>query len=308
MAKNSTFESAFVFCNGNHVIYTIMPVFLPFIFLGIVGNVLVVRIVLKNKEMRTATNLLLTNISISDFFYLLVELPVNLSFSLETSIYKYKIRGFYIARIMLLLRDVYFVISMSTVTVLARERYRALFYALQPQRRLEKRGIKRIIGLMWILSFLFHLPFYVTPQDFTTTKTFKNIIVITYCLLFSVLPSMFTIYYYGRIIIGICISKTICGQGEGTVEENESKKKTVKMLLLVTVIVVISKFPFPIMVVSRYQNKEQPCMFELIWTSTCIASCLTPLVYFTMCEKYRNGLKRLFQCCSLRSTNVTSTE
>lgn len=307
MANSTSLVDVLGFCEENEVIYRITPVLFPFILLGITGNVLVLIIIWKNKEMRNPTNLLLTNISASDLLYLLVQAPATIAYGFKTAIYIYEINGFYLFQLSMAVQDASFINSMLTVTLLASERYRALFYALEPQRHLEKRGVKRAIGLMWCLSIFFG---FTLISNVNVSKDVRYISVIIWAMLFSILPSVLTIYFYAKIVIGICITKTICGQGERTAEENESIKRTVKMLLLVTVIVVVSKIPFPIMYTAFWQTKTNlSCTLQIVWTSTCLASCSTPMVYFTLCANYKDGLKRLCKrCLCINVRNAVGSE
>ena len=287
-----------MFCEKNETFRRIMFVCCPFILLGIIGNVLVLIITKKDKEMRSPTNLLLTNISVSDLLYLLVQIPSTVTYSLNTSIHQ--THG-----ILMLLQDACYINSMVTITLLARERYMALSYALDSQRHLKKRGVKIAIGSIWFFSSI------AGCSNLAHTKLTKNanrIVIISWLIVFCVVPSTLTVYYYAKIVLGICVSKTICGQSESTAEEKESKKRTVKMLLLITLFAVIVKLPFQIIYMAYLTGKIMFCTIEISWTCTCLASSLTPLVYFTMCSNYKNGLKLLCRSCSCRGRNVIGAE
>jgi hypothetical protein len=276
-----------------------MLAFSPFLLLGITVNVLVLIIIWKNKEMRNPTNLLLTNISISDLLFLLVQAPTSIAHCFKIAINGYQVRGFYLYQLSWALQDASFISSMLTITLLAGERYKALFYPLEPQRHLQKRGVKIAIGLMWFLAVLFGLaPIF----HFNVTDDLSRTYLIIWVVLLCVLPTFLTIYFYVKIVIGLCISKTICGQGETTAEENKSKKRTVKMLLIVTVVVAVAKFPFAtIYFAYLFVKANMVCMVEVIWPCSCLAGSLTPLVYFSLCANFKEGLKRLCQryCCKV---------
>ena len=61
-------------------VYVTTPIFYAIVFLfGVVGNVLVIYVVLKNSDMLTATNLFLMNLSIADLLVLLICMPSSLT-------------------------------------------------------------------------------------------------------------------------------------------------------------------------------------------------------------------------------------
>ena len=61
-------------------VYLTTSIFYGIVFLfGVVGNVLVIYVVLKNSDMLTATNLFLMNLSIADLLVLLICMPSSLS-------------------------------------------------------------------------------------------------------------------------------------------------------------------------------------------------------------------------------------
>ena len=300
---NTTSSTSFSFCKARDIYEVVMPTLSPFLLAGIIGNALVLIIISKNKEMRNSTNLLLSNISASDLLYLLIQAPATVAYTFRTQLYENNHLGWYIQAIAVCVQDAMFITSMSTVALLASERYRALFYALDPGKRLTKREIKRAIALIWFVALAFMIP-SIFRKNFSTLL--NTIYLNIFALLFSLIPSIITIYCYTKIVIGICISKTICGQGETSEEGMQSKRKTIKMLLIVTVMVVASRFPTTAVLIANMFAKEGIyCTFEIIWTCTCVASCLTPLVYFTLSTNYKRGLKRLFH---RRGRNVVPVE
>ena len=289
-------------CARNEEFHATMLACCPILLLGIIGNALVFIITKKNKEMRNPTNILLTNISVSDLLFLLLQTPTTIAYSFNIAIHgQESIHDFLMS-----LQDACYINSMITITLLARERYMALFYALEPQRHLKKSGIKIAIGLIWLFAIVSGFLNIICTK---LSKDIVKVLTIIWVLLLCVVPTGLTMYFYAKIIIGICISNTICGQGETTAEETESRKRTVKMLILVTLFAAVSKIPFQIIyMIYLNGNEEMFCTVAMIWTITCIASCLIPIVYFTMCANFKNGLKHLCQCCLCRGRNVIVSE
>ena len=86
---------------------------IPFCLLGLIGNVLVVRIVHKTREMHTTTNYLLANLALSDVI-IIFTVPMHFAnFSQLTC--KFKVIG-----------DIAIASSVFTLSLMAVERYHAL--------------------------------------------------------------------------------------------------------------------------------------------------------------------------------------
>lgn len=291
--------------DGNDTFYAVMTSLSPVAILGIVGNVLVIIITWKNKEMRNPTNLLLTNISAADLMHLLILAPETISYGSSKTFYQLEWNGFYLLELSILIQDITFSTSIFTVTLLAIERYRALYYALATNRLLGKRGTKRAIVSIWFLSssiITANTIFAYVPHISQNVKDTCHIVGVLLC---SVFPSALTIYFYAKIVIGIYISKTICGQGKRSAEETDAIRRTVKSLLAVTAIITVSKFPYPILLIVFHFVKERAtCTMEALWIITCVTSSLTPFVYYKFCTNYKEGLKNLCRGCGCNRENV----
>ena len=93
---------------------------IPFLLTGVIGNVLVIRIVHKTSDMHSVTNYLLANLAVSDVMTILITWPWILCFTNGLV----KEMGNYYWMSVFLSIDV--VVSSVTLTVLAVERYHAL--------------------------------------------------------------------------------------------------------------------------------------------------------------------------------------
>ena len=91
---------------------------IPFYAIGFVGNVLVTRIAHKTREMHTPTNYLLASMAISDVITIVLW-----------SLYFFEFAKF-VCEIVVLI-EISIVVSSTTITVLAVERYKALLNLLE---------------------------------------------------------------------------------------------------------------------------------------------------------------------------------
>ena len=133
---------------------------IPFYIVGLIGNILVIRIVHKTREMHTPTNYLLVNLAVSDVTIIVLGL---LHFS--STLYRNldSAPGEYLCKVAVLIA-ISTVSSALTLTVLAVERYHALLKPFQTRLRLREENAKQAIAIIWILSIVLCSPQFVFQE------------------------------------------------------------------------------------------------------------------------------------------------
>ena len=122
---------------------------IPFFIAGLIGNVLVIRIVHKTPDMHTTTNYLLANLALSDVIAILLVWPLMLI--LSSGYEKISCKFSFVCTLPVL-------VSSFTLTVLAVERYHALLKPFRTGLRLKEDNIKQAIAVIWISSVAICLP------------------------------------------------------------------------------------------------------------------------------------------------------
>ena len=125
--------------------YTLFYSSILFLLIGFIGNVLVIRIVHKTREMHTPTNYLLVSMAVSDIVTILMW-----------PLYFFVYWKFFCKLIELV--QVCIMISCITMTVLAVERYYAIMKPLRNGQRLREDNIKKAIACIWVASVVKCLP------------------------------------------------------------------------------------------------------------------------------------------------------
>ena len=118
---------------------------IPFLVIGLIGNLLVIRIVHKIPEMHTPTNYLRMSIAVSDVVTILLWPLYYFQFA--------KVVCEFVA-----LAEVSIMVSSNTLTVLAVERYHAILKPFKTGLRLNEDNIKRAIACICIASFVICFP------------------------------------------------------------------------------------------------------------------------------------------------------
>ena len=128
---------------------------IPFYIIGLIGNVLVIRIVHKKREMHTPTNYLLASIAVSDVFTIMMFAAHGFAFSQYVND-----ENFVHHLVCKASTDIttFAIVSSTTLTVQAVERYNALLKPLRTGLQLSEDNIKKAIALIWVTSVFVSIP------------------------------------------------------------------------------------------------------------------------------------------------------
>ena len=125
--------------------YTLFYSSILFLLIGFIGNVLLIRVVHKTREMHTPTNYLLVSMAVSDIVTILMW-----------PLYFFVYWKFFCKLIELV--QVCIMVSCITITVLAVERYYAIMKPLRNGLRLREDNINKAIACIWVASVVMCLP------------------------------------------------------------------------------------------------------------------------------------------------------
>ena len=129
---------------------------IPFYIIGLIGNVLVIRIVHKTREMHTPTNYLLASMAVSDVFTIMMFAALKFAFSQHVLDENF---GHLVCKASAVITT-FAIVSSTTLTVLAVERYNALPKPFRTGLRLSEDSIKKAIALIWVTSVFFKVPMW----------------------------------------------------------------------------------------------------------------------------------------------------
>ena len=118
---------------------------IPFLVIGLIGNVLVIRIIHKREDMKTPTNFLLMSLAFSDVITILLW-----------PLYFFEFAKFVCKLVVLI--EISIMVSSITLTLLAVERYHAVLKPFHTGLRLSNDNIKHAVASIWIASFIICSP------------------------------------------------------------------------------------------------------------------------------------------------------
>ena len=208
--------------------FTLFLTTIPFLVVGFVGNVLVIRIVHKTRDMHTPTNYLLANMAVSDVIIILLWPFYFFEFT------KFICKFFPLIEISI-------VVSSITLTLLTVERYHALLKSLRTGLRLTEDTIGRAIAFIWIASVIICFPEFflkewndadatcIGPWTMYTNQATKIYVIVHVAITFILLAVTFY-FIYVSLIRRLYFPNTVCP--ETTEERSLEKKKLVITLIM----------------------------------------------------------------------------
>ena len=280
-----------------------------FFAIGFIGNVLVIRIVHKTRQMHTPTNYLLANMAVSDVITILLFL-CNKFTEDQLGRVSHKFATFACKALSIVGNCI--MVSSITLTVLALERYHALLKPFRNEIRLRNNNIKKAIVFIWTASVLISFPQFVLKEWSEEHNTCvgpwtlrMNLASKIYILINSsiyIIQSAIMFFCYGSLIRGLYFTATICSENDE--EGNSEKKKLVGTFLLATLGFLIGYESYVVFVilVALGDNKQiydselysvigavLPFLFDL-------TLCLNPILYAFRSSSYQQEFKRLLIC------------
>ena len=284
--------------------------YFPILFfaVGFIGNVLVIRIVHKTRQMHTPTNYLLANMAVSDVITILLFLCKNFTDDqlgrVSHKFATFACKAFSIVKICIM-------VSSITLTVLALERYHALLKPFRTELRLSEDNVKKAIVFIWTTSVVICFPQFffaewseertscVGPFDIMTEGS--KIYTLLYVSIF-ILQSTIMFFCYGSLIRGLYFTATICSENDE--EGNSEKKKLVLTFLLASLALLIGYGPAIVLhILVASGDNEQNYDSELYSVPDDVSMflfeltlCLNPILYAFRSSSYQQEFKRLLIC------------
>ena len=279
-----------------------------FFAIGFIGNVLVIRIVHKTRQMHTPTNYLLANMAVSDIITILLYLCNSFT---EDQLGRVSHKFATFACKALSIVEICIMVSSSTLTVLALERYHALLKPFRTELRLSEDNVKKAIVFIWTTSVVICFPQFffaewseehiscVDPFDKMTEGS--KIYTLLYFTIF-IMQSAIMIFCYGSLIRGLYFTDTVCSENDE--EGNSEKKKLVLTFLLASLAFLIGYGPSIVLhILFASEDNEQNNDSELYSVLEAVSRflfdltlCLNPILYAFRSSSYQQEFKRLLIC------------
>ena len=295
--------------NNFYFLFTfIMIVCIPFYIFGFIGNILIIRIVHKTREMHTTTNYLLANLAASDSIIILMSPFYSVCFGNPDFVASRNDVFVKISCKVIVVMYISVASSAFTLTLLPVERYHAILKPFTSNLRLHEESIKRAIFVIWFLSIVIGFPGFFLAESSKKYSCIGSSVVEIYFLIYSTftayIPTVVFLFCYGSLIKGLYFSGTILA--ENTNEDNSEKRKLLVTFILATSGFLIGYGPITVldavcleMEISDGLSLKLFYIFGLVFD---LILCLNPVLYAFRSSNFKEGFKRVLFSRCLRSS------
>ncbi|XP_070557204.1 allatostatin-A receptor-like [Ptychodera flava] len=266
--------------------YIIPVIFGLTCLVGLVGNTLVIFVVLKERKMKTTTNLFILNLSIADFLFLVLSVPFTaVSYALPSWPF-----GSVMCKIANYLQFVNLYASVYTLMVMSFDRYLAVVYPIRSMKIRSVRNATAVVITMWGVVIVMLSPILTKY----TTFAFKRPVRKNLSVLYTNLHSGGVQVFLGNV---------------------KQKKKVTKMVVFVVVIFGICWMPAQVIILSLTLGGVgfDRALQIILWVSNIMSyaiSCVNPIIYAFLSDNFRKSFQKVFHCyfgrLRLNSTEPTA--
>ncbi|XP_062872627.1 growth hormone secretagogue receptor a [Trichomycterus rosablanca] len=286
-----------------------------FFLAGATGNLTTIMVVFKYKEMRSTTNLYLVSMAFSDLLIFLC-LPLDLY-----RMWRYRpwTLGNVLCKLFQFVSECCTYSTILNMTALSAERYFAICFPLRAKVAVTKRRVRGLIVALWMVALCSAGPVFVlvgveheNGTDWRETSECKATefgartgllsAMVWVSSGFFLLPVFCLTVLYG--LIGRKLWRRKRRRRDSMKSRDSSNRQTIKMLAAMVFAVVLCWLPFH---VGRYLFSASPEAFSSPLASLISQYCnlvsfvlfylsaaINPILYISMCKKYRNAALRLF--------------
>ncbi|XP_044537348.1 neuropeptide Y receptor type 1 [Gracilinanus agilis] len=294
------------------------------ILLGVSGNLALIGIILKQKELRNVTNILIVNLSLSDLLVSFVCLPFTFVYTLMD----HWIFGEAMCKLNPFVQCVSITVSIFSLVLIALERHQLI---------VNPRGWRPTnvhaflaIALIWFFSVAASLPFVI--YQVLTDEPFHNVTFPTFkdkYVCFDLFPSnvhrlsyttiLLVLQYFGPLVfILVCYLKIYMRLKKRNdmmdrIRENKHRAQEARrinvMLFSIVVAFAICWMPLTIFnTVFDWNHKlisicHHNLLFLLCHLTAMISTCVNPVFYGFLNKNFQKDLQALFRYCDFRSRN-----
>ncbi|KAK6174352.1 hypothetical protein SNE40_017647 [Patella caerulea] len=292
---------------------------LVILLVGVVGNILVILVVFKVKDMRTPMNFYLVSLSVADLLVLLICQPSALAEF-------YAKRRWYLSeaacKLVPYLEHLVLHASTLIILVITWERYFAICKPLHNNAVCEKTRPLYLIFIMWTSSIITSLPFifmthlkYTPFVDGTTGYICTTVIEETWhyvyigfsFVVFFLLPmTVLTIMYGGIILQLYSDTLKLMGNHHTTAFYRlRSRKQVVRMLISIIVFFFVSLMPLRVFILwqiftptTSLEDLGIESFYNIMWFARIMMylnSAGNPVIYSMLSSKFKMAFKRVLR-------------
>ncbi|KAJ7326547.1 hypothetical protein OS493_027493 [Desmophyllum pertusum] len=289
--------------------YVRLAVNVAIFVVGFIGNLLTIIVICRKGQNKSAYQMLVLNLAISDFLFIISILPMA-TYELFGVIDKSEIY----CRVIWPMFTIFYFLSIFTITSMALQRCRSILLPYRP--KLSKRKTFAWITAIWFASFII-----VSPLAVVTTSVYpgkceeewpslnhRKAYTMALFLLQYLLPLLIITIMYAKITSYLLNSSQVTRSGGFVTEEQLAaearriKKRNQAIRTLAAVVILFAIFLFPGQVAwlmidfgngGSSQEKAIDILFAFSDVLDNFHACINPVIYCLLNTRYR---KEYFRC------------
>ncbi|XP_015279513.1 PREDICTED: bombesin receptor subtype-3 [Gekko japonicus] len=306
---------------GLEILCTIYVTYATIISVGLLGNVILVKVFFKIKSMQTVPNIFITSLAFGDLLLLLTCVPVDAAcYIVDTWLF-----GRIGCKLLSFIQRTSVGVSVFTLTVLSADRYKAIVKPLELQRADAVLKTCFKAACVWITSMLLAVPeavssdlyaFHVPEKNgsFETCAPYpvserilQEAHSLVCFLMFYIIPlAIISVYYF---LIARTLYKSTSNmpaeEHSHARKQIESRKRVAKTVLVLVGLFAFCWLPNHILYLYRsftYHASIDTSAFHLVATilSRALAfsnSCVNPFALYWLSKSFRQHFKKEVVCC-----------
>ncbi|XP_076363829.1 neuropeptide F receptor-like [Tachypleus tridentatus] len=297
----------------------LLVAYVVLIITGATGNGLVCMAVARKPQMRTARNVFIINLAISDLILCLFTMP----FSLIEIVLKFWPLGLFTCKLVAALQATSIFVSTISITAIALDRYKVIVYPTQ-QSCTPLHAVSTLTSI-WVIALFLSSPLFIFRTVDHVHVGLPWLDSVDYCLerwpikngrfIYSVFSMVFQ-YALPILIVTVAYAR-ICRKlrqrivNRGSMMENKQQrmKKTNTLLISIALIFGISWLPLNILnvVTDFYYPFQDDSVFRIVFACCHMigmsSACSNPLLYGWLNDNFRKEFKEIFSSsCSCSKT------
>ena len=300
------------------------------LFGSLIGNVLVICVVILNRQMRTVTNYLIANMAVADLLLTAFNMPITIRVTVtRTMDWPSSVFGDMLCKILPFVQSLSVASSVLSLTAIAIERFLAIMYPLR--RYITFRISYVMIAIVWIVGIGVNSPilytmkiiFYEVDQRRycvevwtpTFTEEAPKDFTIVIFVIFYVVPLLTMSVLYTFVIHKLWVRKVPGNQtAENQLHADKSKKKVLKMLLAVVILFALCWLPVYItQFIAFFDHKNFPCgppatLSFMGYFLGHANSAINPAIYVIFNSNFRKGFRDVLLCRYRRNRVAALTQ
>ena len=287
--------------------------------MGVIGNFGLLMVVMKNSYLRSAPNILIINITVTDFLYIASTAPFYTKHEFGRPCW---LMGSVTCKFRHFLPMVAQAACIFSLTALSRERYSAIVHGVES--RISRSARRTVVTLIitWLAGIITGIPvlFFTKTTHFdimclhmpVKSKWAQTYMLLVFAFLY-IIPLFFIAFHHFLIVRKLCHSNiTMLAHNQSSALQIRARKRLAQIVFVITVFFAVFWFPhyaytlwfmFTKYSLQITKNKGLPKVFRHLDYYMALAnSCLNPWIVFIMSSVHRNTLIRLFECLRCTTT------